>query len=364
MQVVPFDFRNITGLEYSKQENFSSLCNRLIMKIFLYAKPVDGKGGDEGIDTIIGIFNGICQTFQHKYFINRIGKSQRRQIEKSLKTAIEHHSLEQWTLMIPINLNSSEIKWFQNLKQKYAPLKMDWWGKEKLQQLLSEHIEIANDFQPPRPIIMVISQMGLKVMESSEEEIANAFKMAIGGKETTNLPDDAILSAAREIKSRAKLKVLILGPGASGGEIYKKRCKIKDELIELGHEAHFYEDFLKPDVLKDSGLNLSVAEYLQVKKCDYIICLMASPGSIGEVHEFAIERKIASKMMICVDQSHKEGYSAQGILRIFEGNNGKIDWFEYPKDILECYLATRVLDKVLMVEEAKQWEIAKGVKSS
>jgi len=110
-------------------------------------------------------------------------------------------------------------------------------------------------------------------------------------------------------------------------------------------------------------LNLTVAEFLMAKNFDYVICLMDSPGSIAEVHDFAKIPNIASKMMICVDIDNSEGYSAH-TLRIFEGYNGKIDWFEKPKDILECHLKTRVIDQIQKVAESRQWEIATGSRIS
>jgi hypothetical protein len=136
---VSFDFRQIVGPEDSKADNFSALCSRLIIRLNPEAKPVDGKGGDEGLDTYIGIFNGQCRAFQHKYFPERVGKSQRAQVEKSLVTATKKHSIKCWTLMLPINLSPDEIRWFQGLQKKYRPLAMDWWGKDKLCELLTGH---------------------------------------------------------------------------------------------------------------------------------------------------------------------------------------------------------------------------------
>jgi hypothetical protein len=101
-------------------------------------------------------------------------------------------------------------------------------------------------------------------------------------------------------------------------------------------------------------------ELLQANAYDYIVCLMAGPGAIGEVHDFAKHRKLAHKMMICIDACHKGGYSAHGTLRIFEGWNGKVDWFSSPSDIEGCLLATRVLDQIQKAAEGKQYIIANG----
>jgi hypothetical protein len=171
---------------------------------------------------------------------------------------------------------------------------------------------------------------------------------------------DAILDTDLRAVMRARLKILIFGPGESMEELYAKRCELRDKLTKLGHDARFPEDIWTPEVLARTGLNLMVAELAQAYSFDYIVCLMVSPGSIGEVHDFGKNKSLAGKMMICIDSRHKDGYSAKGVLRIFEGYNGKIDWFDQPRDIRECHLATRVLEQVVKVAEAKQWEIAQG----
>ncbi|MBT9175215.1 MAG: hypothetical protein DDT22_00889 [candidate division WS2 bacterium] len=175
-----------------------------------------------------------------------------------------------------------------------------------------------------------------------------------------NIYKDILESVADDIMKSVKIKVLIFGPGPSGGDVHKKRCEIKEEIINKGHTAHFGEDICKKEILQTSGLNLSVAEYITSMKYDYIICLMNSPGSIGEVHDFARDKRIATKMMICINGKHKSGYSAEGVIRIFEGLHGKVDWFKSPRDIKDCYLLTRVIEQIMKVAEARQWEIATG----
>ena len=171
---------------------------------------------------------------------------------------------------------------------------------------------------------------------------------------------NGLLTAGVDAVSRARLKVLIFGPGESGGEMYKKRCELRERLKELGHNALFPEEICTAETLEKSGLNLTLFERALAYTFDYIICLMASPGSIGEAHDFGKERNLASKMIICIDCQHKNSYAAHGLLRLFEGFHGRIDWFAYPADIKECHLAARVVEQVKMVAEAKQWEIAQG----
>lgn len=333
------------------------------MAIYPLAKPVKGKGGDEGLDTFLGDFDGCIKAFQHKYFLDKIGASQRRQIEKSLKKAIEKHKIDEWLLMLPCDLNPAEIRWFTALTKKYDTVKMDWWGKTKIQDLLSQNPSIAVDFQPRPNISLFILQGGIPLQEASVTQLADILRRGSGlspGVNSIEAVEHVLIAAAKDLKNRTIVKVLIWGPGASSGDIYQKRVELKDRLERLGHVVHFSEEVCTPDLLTRTGLNLSVAELLQASTYDYIICLMASPGSIGEVHDFAGLKEFAAKMMICIDGAHRGGYSAHGVLRRFEGHNGKIDWFTYPKDIIDCHLAGRVLDQIQKVAESKHWELAVG----
>lgn len=186
-----------------------------------------------------------------------------------------------------------------------------------------------------------------KTKVSTQEEVLTSLQLRI-----------------EEINKRSQLKILIWGPGSNGvnKDIYDKRCQIRDGLIRQGHIAHFSEEVWTPARLQASGLNVTVGEFLQAELYDYIICLMVSPGTIGEVHDFAKIPKFAARMMICIDNCHQvnAGYSVQGTIKIFEGLNGKIDWFQYPKDISECHLATRIMAQLNNVSHAKQHLIIAG----
>ena len=167
---------------------------------------------------------------------------------------------------------------------------------------------------------------------------------------------------AQSLIARSRLSVLIWGPGEQWDkDLYGKRVQIRDKLQELGHEAEFSERILTPSVREAGGINLSVAELLQAREYEYIVSIMESPGSIGEVHDFCREPEIAHKMTICINEEHLSGYSAQGVLRIFEGNHGHIEKFKFPDDIIGCHLLGRVVEQVEKRAEAKQDQIARSM---
>ena len=373
------DYRQISGPKGSNADNFALMCTRLILAEWSEANPVEGKGGDEGLDTYIGKIDGELKAFQFKYFCDRIRKSQRAQIKNSLQTALSRHHLLSWTLVLPIDMNLTEQRWFHDLCEGHAPLQMEWWGETKLRNLLSTHPEIATDFFEPSdaPAFRDMIQKQDKIiwmMGEFRDDLSNIGKKLNGFVEliepvlqiVPNQPTKEHETLKRlttqSLIARSRLSVLIWGPGEQGDkDLYGKRIQIRNKLRELGHEAEFSEDILTPSVMGAGGINLSVAELLQAREYEYIFSIMGSPGSIGEVHDFCHMPEIAHKMTICINEEHLSGYSGQGVLRIFEGNHGRIEKFKFPEDITECHLLGRVVDQVEKCAEAKQDQIARSV---
>jgi hypothetical protein len=372
------DYRQISGPKGSKADNFALMCTCLILEEWPEANPVEGKGGDESLDTYIGEIDGELKAFQFKYFCDRIRKSQRAQIKNSLKTALSHHSLLSWTLVLPIDMNLPEQRWFHDLYESHAPLQMAWWGETKLRNLLSAHPEIATDFFEPSdaPVFRDMIQKQdevIRMLNVFEDDLSNIEKnisklaesidpiLQIVPNQPTEEHEKLKTLTAQSLIARSPLSVLIWGPGEQGDkDLYGKRVQIRDKLRELGHDAEFSEDLITPDVIGVGGINLSVAELLQAREYEYIVSIMGSPGSIGEVHDFCHNPEIAHKMTICINEEHLSGYSAQGVLRIFEGNHGRIEKFKFPDDITGCHLLTRVVNQVTKCAEAKQDQIARS----
>ncbi len=371
------DFRQISGPKGSKAENFALMCMRLILVEWPEANPVEGKGGDQGLDTYIGEINGEIKVFQFKYFCDRIHKNQKAQIKRSLKTALRYHHLFSWTLVLPIDMNLTEQKWFQDVYKEHAPLQMEWWGETKLHNFLSVHPEIAQDFFEPSdaPALrdMIVKQdeiiLALKQIRSNPSDLNEPNKLIETIRQVLQLIPNQLTATHKEVFKltvqdlvcRSRLSVLIWGPSEqANGALSRKRIQIRDELQNLGHQADFSEDILTSDALAAGGINLSVAELLQARGYEYIVCIMGSPGSIGEVHDFCRMSEITHKMTICIDKRHLSGYSGKGIIRIFEGNHGHLETFKFPEDITSCNLLNRVIEQVEKCAAAKQDQIARS----
>jgi len=149
------------------------------------------------------------------------------------------------------------------------------------------------------------------------------------------------------------LTVLIWGPSISGGELYKKRIQIKEQLLRDGFAAVFSED-IDSEYPVEGDMSIKMREFMQACAADCIVVLQSSPGSIAEVHDFAgCLRDIAHKMLIFIDSSYRDGYSYNGTLRELNEHFGNVHNYESPKDLVECHLLGAVLKKVTFLRLAK-----------
>lgn len=367
------NFERIRGPKGSGADNFALLCTRLISADCPEARHVEGRGEDEGLDTYIGEINNELRVFQFKYFCDRIRKNQKAQIKRSLETALKHHRLLSWTLVLPTDMNMGEQRWFQEVSKKYPRIQMAWWGETRLRNLLSVHPDIAKDFFEPYDaaalrhmlirqdkIAFILRRIRSDLSQLNELVKATRPVVQISPNQPSETHERFLALTFQDLVQRSRLSVLVWGPSAqTNRELFTKRVQIRDKLRDLGHRADFSEDILEPHALAAGGLNLSPVELLQAKGYEYIICIMGSPGSIGEVHDFCHSAEIAHKTTVCINEQHISGYSGMGILRIFEGNHGHLERFRFPEDVVSCSLRDRVVDQVEKCAAAKQDQIAR-----
>jgi hypothetical protein len=147
------------------------------------------------------------------------------------------------------------------------------------------------------------------------------------------------------------LAVLIWGPGSTGGDLYEKRRQIRGVLLSKGDAAVFSEEI--DAAAGDFGVTSKAREYLQAKESDFLVVLYGAPGSIGEVHDFAGFKEIASKMLIFVDSRHVGGYGYTGALKELSELYNNVCTYEYPKDIHECHLLGKVEERLRILRWAK-----------
>lgn len=128
------------------KEKFEELCKRIMILAFPNVETVDGAGGDEGVDSYQGIFNGKIKIWQFKFFLDRLNSSRKKQIENSLKVATKKHNLTEWILCLPMEFSPAEIKWFQALKLKNKKVKINILNIHRLRKLIQKHRDIRDEF--------------------------------------------------------------------------------------------------------------------------------------------------------------------------------------------------------------------------
>jgi hypothetical protein len=159
---------------------------------------------------------------------------------------------------------------------------------------------------------------------------------------------------------RTPLVILVWGPGESGGDLYKKRLQIRDALRMKGHAAVFSEEIAGGDI--DVAMSLKGQEFLQAHAADLVVVIQSSYGSVAEVHDFAEFRVVAFKLLIFIDERAKDGYSYQGALEELRTLYGNVETYQYPRDIVECRLLDKVMQKVdvLQVTKWRAFQSARG----
>lgn len=142
--------------------------SQLVLREYPDAKPVDGIGGDQGLD----IYEGVSPSkpkvvWQAKLFYDPLRTPQKRQIRESFEKVGNVPGLIRWILCIPRNLNVSEQEWLQSLRSEHLGsgkknyISIDWWGETRLRELLLKHPDIAFSFfpdiaeQPPEQSLIV-----------------------------------------------------------------------------------------------------------------------------------------------------------------------------------------------------------------
>lgn len=123
---------------------FEDCCSKVFKKEFENSYPIECNPGDEGVDVFVGDFSETIDVYQCKCFFYQIGDSQKTQINKSFKTAInsDKFKLKKWVLCIPKSLTVDEAKWWSNWKKKKKEtheIEIDLMDSTALLLLIKDH---------------------------------------------------------------------------------------------------------------------------------------------------------------------------------------------------------------------------------
>jgi hypothetical protein len=124
-------------------KTFEQFCFHLLKEQYpgVDIRPVQGAGGDEGVDLFSGQLHGVCVVWQCKAFPNGVGKSQKAQIKKSLRAAMNSVKPQRWIVCLSVDLDIKTHRWWAHLQESYsAKVKLDLVSASELaHQLIYRH---------------------------------------------------------------------------------------------------------------------------------------------------------------------------------------------------------------------------------
>src|SRR4051812_27065280 len=103
-----------------------------------------------------------------------------------------------------------------------------------------------------------------------------------------------IMEGLEEV-NKVPVSVLLWGPGMdSTSPLTAVRANLRSELRRNGHAAFYSEELCDPS----SHHSIRVQQLVQAQQFDIVISIPCTPGSIGEVHDFAADRRVTAKMLV------------------------------------------------------------------
>jgi hypothetical protein len=142
------DFRvhaMVAGSEDGGRAHFERMLSALIAVEYKAATDIRADPGDWGIDIMVGSLAESIMIWQSKYFYDKIGDSQKRQIRDSFASAMRHskengYRVDAWTLCVACDLSALERRWWDNKVKEWAKehpgVQFDLWDASRLRRKL------------------------------------------------------------------------------------------------------------------------------------------------------------------------------------------------------------------------------------
>ncbi|MEJ7832493.1 MAG: hypothetical protein WKF79_06230 [Nocardioides sp.] len=130
-------------------KRFERAVQMLLKRLHPDLMSIDGAGGDDGRDAELPITswsaNDGIEAFEIKSHDGRLTSSPRRQIKRSLQTAVlKLPKMRKWTLIIGLNPTPGEITWFRTTLQAEAPgVDIRWEGIDWLDEQFAAHRDLT-----------------------------------------------------------------------------------------------------------------------------------------------------------------------------------------------------------------------------
>ncbi|MEV7118247.1 hypothetical protein [Kitasatospora griseola] len=129
------------GTLASKPGAAEALIAMLLLRLRPMALPVDGAGGDGGRDLFEHSEAGELINYEIKSFTGRMAKGRRDQVRRSLISTAQHQP-DHWDLLVPIDPNPAELKWFEGLRGDF-PFVRYWRGLTWLNAQFAAHPDLV-----------------------------------------------------------------------------------------------------------------------------------------------------------------------------------------------------------------------------
>ena len=135
---------HMTSIEWSRLS--SDAYERMVACLLSHQNPqvrrIDGSGGDGGRDCQFEDESGLHAYEMKGFPKGRVGKTQQRQVERSLKRAAKLDPVD-WTLITPVDPTPEEWEWFKGQRTMY-PFPLEWHGVTWLDLQFSQRPFIAD----------------------------------------------------------------------------------------------------------------------------------------------------------------------------------------------------------------------------
>jgi hypothetical protein len=148
--------------------------------------------------------------------------------------------------------------------------------------------------------------------------------------------------------NKVPVSVLLWGPGIdSHHPIYSVRAELRSELRRNGHAAFYSEELCDPT----SPHSIRIQQLAQAQSFDLVVSIPCTPGSIGEVHDFAADRRVTAKMLVFLNSTYLDGYSPQSLQALSTLISCRIEYYTDKTDTSSILEVT--FDTVQRVRELK-----------
>ena len=163
------DFRKLLPYDGSAWQSFEMLCYVIAKRLYPNGNftPINGKGGDGGIEFYQTLPSGKLIIWQCKYF-DKLEKAQKTQIEKSYETAAKNHGkrIKKWVICSPIDFTPAGDSWFKDFCN--GKISIEAWGESELVNYLSKMPDVCNFFFNAKHLTQKWFQNHASLMLSNE----------------------------------------------------------------------------------------------------------------------------------------------------------------------------------------------------